>query len=190
MRMLNFVGSKPQAIFVLLFALGCNGSQPSAPPPKGGVRNEKVSYEPKPNPLATVVSLGEVLLVEDQPIAILPERLATMKAHETLAVEGVIIHPDSRMGNGAVTGKLLIPNSKAKGGYVIANQGAVIATGKDGRLTYRAEVRVPDEGPQQYTLRMEFSGMRTVPGVGEEPEPWTFPFAEGVLKVARPPKPR
>lgn len=177
-------------VFCLISALGCDGPQPSAPLPIGGYRNDKISYEPKSDPLATQLKLPEVALVEDQPLAIPSEQTPTAERHRTLAVEGVVQHPDERMEGGAILVRLLIPNPQSKDGFTCANESAVMAKGKNGRLEYHVEVRVPDTGPQQYVLKLVYSGMRKIPDAGEEPEPWLFPFAEGVLKVAGPPKPR
>ncbi len=178
------------SFLIIWCALGCGGPQPSAPLPKTGYRDGKVSYEPKPDPLSTELKLPEVPLVEDQPLVIPSDQIPSVERHKTLAVEGVVQHPDNRMQSGAILVNLLIPNPKSPDGFTVANGGVVMATGKNGRLEYRAEVRVPDTGPQQYVLKLVYSGMRKIPEPGEEPESWTFPFAEGVLKVAGPPKPR
>lgn len=178
------------AIVLSFIPLGCGGPQPSAPSPKAGYRDDKVSYEQKPNPMATLLTLGEIPLVEDQPMAIPPERIPVLERQKLFAIEGVVVHPDDRMEAGAVFVKLLVPNPKSEDGFDLANESIITAKGKKGRLDYRVELRIPDKGPQQYVLKLIFSGMP--PGVkpGELPKPWNVPFAEGIVKVAGPPKPR
>lgn len=168
----------------VLGALGCGGPQPSAPPPKGGYRTEPVSYEPKPHPGITVVSLGEIPLAEEQSHAIPPDVIPIAEHGKLLAVEGTVIHPDDRITIGPVFLRLLTPNSKKPGEFDIANEMVVMATGEKGHLTYRCELRIPEKGPNSYTLRMVFDG--PPPGIqpGDEPRQWTVPFAEGVLKVS------
>lgn len=66
----------------------------------------------------------------------------------------------------------------------VANESTAIAKGKDGKLAFRVELRIPKRPKKEYKVVLTYLG--EPPGVqrGDPRQLWTAPISEAVLRVA------
>lgn len=166
----------PCAGLVALVLSGCHDV--TGPLPSGGVSYERPDYSPQVNPGASTLSIPEIHLRQNdwQPVEA-PEQILNSRAFA--AIEGVIIHPDSRVkGSTAILEVFVVRRGKE---VVVGSQTAQL-TGDDGRLHFHIQFDHSSLKKGLYRWRLQLFTSRFGKDPSKDYDEWIVTAAEGNLR--------